>query len=160
MASVPCGQCVGSNRIGEWCQDGKARCQWTKQQTCCTGPQQYLMLSLPFDRLVSDVPGMCCASPSPDLQACRLCSLQSHHCVDEGTATLHLLLSCLLQVGSIFEYLDGNAIFGVVPPDSPLWAPILGFFAFTGIPMAGGYHTGDSIHKHARVCTWLKYAET
>jgi hypothetical protein len=41
------------------------------------------------------------------------------------------------QVGSIFEYVDGNAVFGVIPPDSPLWAPVLGLFAFTGIPMAG-----------------------
>jgi hypothetical protein len=28
-------------------------------------------------------------------------------------------------------------VFGVIPPDSPLWAPVLGLFAFTGIPMAG-----------------------
>jgi hypothetical protein len=41
------------------------------------------------------------------------------------------------QVGSVFEYFGGNAVFGVVQPDNPLWAPILGLFAFTGLPMAG-----------------------
>eukprot|EP00882_Tetradesmus_deserticola_P013031 GHRQ01013818.1.p2 GENE.GHRQ01013818.1~~GHRQ01013818.1.p2 ORF type:complete len:161 (-),score=22.91 GHRQ01013818.1:901-1383(-) len=43
----------------------------------------------------------------------------------------------VLQVGSVFEYLDKNALFGVVQPDSPLWAPILGLFAITGLPTAG-----------------------
>jgi hypothetical protein len=41
------------------------------------------------------------------------------------------------QVGSIFEYLDRNAVFGVIQPDSPLWAPVLGLFAITGLPTAG-----------------------
>lgn len=53
---------------------------------------------------------------------------------------LYLVASVLVAiaaVGSIFEYVDGNAVFGVIPPDSPLWAPVLGLFAFTGIPMAG-----------------------
>jgi hypothetical protein len=39
----------------------------------------------------------------------------------------------------VFEYIDKNPIFGVVQPDSPLWAPILGLFAVTGIPTAGGW---------------------
>ena len=47
-----------------------------------------------------------------------------------------------LQVGSVFEYFDKNAVFGVIPPESPLWAPVLGLFAFTGIPMAGGSQRG------------------
>jgi hypothetical protein len=42
-----------------------------------------------------------------------------------------------LQVGSIFEYFNRHAIFGVVSPDNLLWAPILGFFAITGFPSAG-----------------------
>lgn len=42
-----------------------------------------------------------------------------------------------MQVGSVFEYFDGNAVFGVLPPENPLWAPVLGFFAITGIPTAG-----------------------
>eukprot|EP00882_Tetradesmus_deserticola_P003442 GHRQ01003640.1.p1 GENE.GHRQ01003640.1~~GHRQ01003640.1.p1 ORF type:complete len:196 (+),score=44.04 GHRQ01003640.1:25-612(+) len=53
---------------------------------------------------------------------------------------LYLLLSsfvAIASVGSVFEYLDKNALFGVVQPDSPLWAPILGLFAITGLPTAG-----------------------
>lgn len=53
---------------------------------------------------------------------------------------LYLVASCLVAiaaVGSVFEYFGGNAVFGVVQPDNPLWAPILGLFAFTGLPMAG-----------------------
>lgn len=53
---------------------------------------------------------------------------------------LYLVFSCLVAiaaVGSIFEYFDRNAIFGVVQPDSPLWAPILGLFGITGLPTAG-----------------------
>jgi hypothetical protein len=45
----------------------------------------------------------------------------------------------------VFEYFDKNAIFGVIPPDSPLWAPILGLFAFTGLPTAGG-DTGNAAY--------------
>lgn len=41
-----------------------------------------------------------------------------------------------LQVGSIFEYFNQNPLFGVVQPDNPLWAPILGVFAVTGFPSA------------------------
>ena len=40
-------------------------------------------------------------------------------------------------MGSIFEYANRNPIFGVVKPDSFLWAPILLFFAITGFPSAG-----------------------
>lgn len=53
---------------------------------------------------------------------------------------LYLVFSCLVaiaSVGSIFEYLDRNAVFGVIQPDSPLWAPVLGLFAITGLPTAG-----------------------
>ena len=42
-----------------------------------------------------------------------------------------------LQVGSIFELLNQNPIFGVVGPDSPLYTPILGLFSVTGLPTAG-----------------------
>lgn len=42
-----------------------------------------------------------------------------------------------MQVGSIFEWVDKNPIFGKLPPDSPLYTPILGFFALTGLPFAG-----------------------
>ena len=40
------------------------------------------------------------------------------------------------QVGSIFEYANKHAIFDVIEPDSPLYAPILGVFVFTGFPTA------------------------
>ena len=43
----------------------------------------------------------------------------------------------LLQVGSIFELINQNPIFGVVGPDSPLYLPILGTFAVTGFPTTG-----------------------
>lgn len=41
------------------------------------------------------------------------------------------------QVGSVFEYVNQRAVFDVIQPDSPLYAPILGFFALTGLPTAG-----------------------
>ena len=41
------------------------------------------------------------------------------------------------QIGSIFEYVNKNPIFGVLPPSNPLYAPILGLFALTGLPTAG-----------------------
>ena len=37
----------------------------------------------------------------------------------------------------MFEFANKNAIFGAVPPSSPLYAPILLTFAVTGIPSAG-----------------------
>jgi hypothetical protein len=49
-----------------------------------------------------------------------------------------------LQVGSVFEYFDKNAIFGVVQPDSPLWLPIIGLFAITGLPTAGAGSSSGS----------------
>lgn len=41
----------------------------------------------------------------------------------------------------MFEFANKNAIFGVVQPDSFLWAPILGMFALTGIPTSGACRT-------------------
>ncbi|GBG73509.1 hypothetical protein CBR_g16852 [Chara braunii] len=46
-------------------------------------------------------------------------------------------LVAIAAVGSIFEYFNKNPVFGVVPPDSPFYAPILGFFVLTGFPTAG-----------------------
>jgi len=57
--------------------------------------------------------------------------------------TLHSALGCipkyilLEQVGSIFEIVNRNPIFGVLPPENPLWLPILSLFAVTGLPSAG-----------------------
>ena len=41
------------------------------------------------------------------------------------------------QVGSIFEFIDRNPVFGVLQPDNPAWAPVLRFMSITGLPMAG-----------------------
>ena len=46
-------------------------------------------------------------------------------------------LVAIAAVGSVFEFANKNAIFGVLPPSSPLYAPILGLFALTGLPSAG-----------------------
>ncbi|VAH20522.1 unnamed protein product [Triticum turgidum subsp. durum] len=46
-------------------------------------------------------------------------------------------VTAIAAIGSIFEYTNGRAVFGVVGTDSPLYAPILGFFAVTGIPTSG-----------------------
>lgn len=46
----------------------------------------------------------------------------------------HLLLCLNLQIGSVFEYVNQRPAFGVLNSDSVFYAPLLGFFAFTGIP--------------------------
>ncbi|KAK9902255.1 hypothetical protein WJX75_009757 [Coccomyxa subellipsoidea] len=46
-------------------------------------------------------------------------------------------LVAIAAVGSIFEFANRNPIFGVLPPDNFLWAPILLFFSITGFPSAG-----------------------
>ncbi|KAM7523928.1 hypothetical protein LguiA_013830 [Lonicera macranthoides] len=43
-------------------------------------------------------------------------------------------VTAIAAIGSVFEYLNQNPAFGVVYPDSIFYAPLLGFFAFTGIP--------------------------
>nr|CAB3463920.1 unnamed protein product [Digitaria exilis] len=37
------------------------------------------------------------------------------------------------QIGSIFEYTNQRPVFGIIGSDSALYAPLLGFFVFTGI---------------------------
>lgn len=46
-------------------------------------------------------------------------------------------LVAIAAVGSVFEFVNKNAIFGVLPPESPLYTPILALFALTGLPSAG-----------------------
>ena len=46
-------------------------------------------------------------------------------------------MSAFTQVGSVFEIINKNPLFGIVQPSSPVWLPILGFFAVTGVPSAG-----------------------
>lgn len=43
-------------------------------------------------------------------------------------------VTAIAAIGSVFEYVNQNPIFGVINADSVLYAPVLGFFAFTGIP--------------------------
>lgn len=53
---------------------------------------------------------------------------------------VYLLASAIVAiaaVGSIFEYANQKPIFDVIFPDSPLYTPILGLFALTGLPMSG-----------------------
>ena len=55
---------------------------------------------------------------------------------------LYLLGSVIVLIaatGSVFEYAYGNPIFGVVTKDSWAYAPILGWFVFTGYPLAGWF---------------------
>ncbi|KAA3454156.1 Dimethylaniline monooxygenase [N-oxide-forming] 1 [Gossypium australe] len=43
-------------------------------------------------------------------------------------------VTAIAAVGSIFEYVNQRPVFGVLNSDSIFYAPLLGFFAFTGIP--------------------------
>jgi hypothetical protein len=47
---------------------------------------------------------------------------------------LYDVLNLILQIGSIFEYVNQKPVFGVLSSDSIFYAPLLGFFAFTGVP--------------------------
>ncbi|KAK3138420.1 hypothetical protein QOZ80_5AG0368760 [Eleusine coracana subsp. coracana] len=49
----------------------------------------------------------------------------------------YLLASAIAAIGSIFEYTNQRPVFGIINPDSALYAPLLGFFVFTGIPTSG-----------------------
>ena len=52
---------------------------------------------------------------------------------------VYLLASAMVTiaaVGSVFEYTAKNPIFDIIEADSPLYAPILGLFAITGLPTA------------------------
>lgn len=53
-----------------------------------------------------------------------------------GVYLLFSSMVAIAAVGSIFEYVNQNPIFGVVGPDSALYKPILGIFVFTGFPMS------------------------
>lgn len=41
-----------------------------------------------------------------------------------------------MQIGSVFEYVNQKPVFVVLGSDSVFYAPVLGFFVFTGIPTA------------------------
>lgn len=44
------------------------------------------------------------------------------------------VITAIAAIGSIFEYVNQKPVFGVINSDSVFYAPLLGFFAFTGIP--------------------------
>ncbi|MQL75637.1 hypothetical protein Taro_008023 [Colocasia esculenta] len=46
-------------------------------------------------------------------------------------------ITAIAAIGSIFEYVNERPVFGIVKSDSIFYAPLLGFFVFTGIPMSG-----------------------
>lgn len=43
-------------------------------------------------------------------------------------------VTAIAAIGSVFEYANQRPAFGVVNSDNVFYAPLLGFFAFTGIP--------------------------
>ncbi|XXG56013.1 hypothetical protein AAC387_Pa03g3546 [Persea americana] len=43
-------------------------------------------------------------------------------------------ITAIAAIGSIFEYINQRPVFGVLNSDSMFYAPLLGFFAFTGVP--------------------------
>ncbi|KNA16427.1 hypothetical protein SOVF_089240 [Spinacia oleracea] len=43
-------------------------------------------------------------------------------------------ITAIAAIGSIFEYVNQNPVFGLLNSDSIFYAPVLGFFALTGIP--------------------------
>ncbi|KAL3838803.1 hypothetical protein ACJIZ3_023394 [Penstemon smallii] len=43
-------------------------------------------------------------------------------------------ITAIAAIGSVFEYVNQKPVFGVLDSDSVFYAPVLGFFAFTGIP--------------------------
>ncbi|XP_065855074.1 uncharacterized protein [Euphorbia lathyris] len=53
---------------------------------------------------------------------------------------VYLLSSAIIAIaaiGSVFEYVNQKPVFGILNSDSIFYAPVLGFFAFTGIPLSG-----------------------
>ncbi|XP_077211785.1 uncharacterized protein LOC143847017 [Tasmannia lanceolata] len=46
-------------------------------------------------------------------------------------------VTAIAAIGSIFEYVNQKPVFGVLNSDSIFYAPLLGFFVFTGIPTSG-----------------------
>ncbi|XP_027349231.1 uncharacterized protein LOC113860883 [Abrus precatorius] len=45
-------------------------------------------------------------------------------------------VTAIAAIGSIFEYANQKPVFGVLTSDSVFYAPLLGFFVFTGIPFS------------------------
>ncbi|KAG6646279.1 hypothetical protein CIPAW_08G182900 [Carya illinoinensis] len=45
-------------------------------------------------------------------------------------------VTAIAAIGSVFEYVNLRPVFGILKSDSIFYAPLLGFFAFTGIPVS------------------------
>ncbi|KAJ1433125.1 hypothetical protein SESBI_06347 [Sesbania bispinosa] len=45
-------------------------------------------------------------------------------------------ITAIAAIGSIFEYVNQKPVFGVLSSDSVFYAPLLGFFTFTGVPFS------------------------
>ncbi|KAI7728024.1 hypothetical protein M8C21_006091 [Ambrosia artemisiifolia] len=45
-------------------------------------------------------------------------------------------ITAIAAIGSVFEYVNQKPVFGLLNSDSIFYAPVLGFFAFTGVPTA------------------------
>ncbi|MCL7042155.1 hypothetical protein MKW94_020055 [Papaver nudicaule] len=43
-------------------------------------------------------------------------------------------ITAIAAIGSVFEYVNQKPVFGLLSSDSIFYAPVLGFFAFTGVP--------------------------
>ncbi|KAI3969659.1 hypothetical protein MKX01_020220 [Papaver californicum] len=43
-------------------------------------------------------------------------------------------ITAIAAIGSVFEYINQKPVFGLLNSDSIFYAPVLGFFAFTGVP--------------------------
>lgn len=60
-------------------------------------------------------------------------------------------VTAIAAIGSIFEYVNERPVFGVLSSDSVFYAPLLGFFAFTGIPSSAflWYKSVQAANKEA-----------
>ncbi|CAN1139347.1 hypothetical protein LINPERPRIM_LOCUS24104 [Linum perenne] len=60
-------------------------------------------------------------------------------------------ITAIAAIGSVFEYVNEKPIFGLLSADSVFYAPILGFFAITGIPTSAflWYKSVEAANKDA-----------
>lgn len=63
--------------------------------------------------------------------------LQESQGLPFGVYLIGSFLVATAAIGSLFEWSNKNPVFGLLPPSSPFYTPILGFFAITGLPSAG-----------------------
>ena len=66
----------------------------------------------------------------------RIISVSCRKGLPFGVYLLSSAIVAIASIGSMFEYSNKNPIFDTIMPDSPLYAPILGVFGITGLPMS------------------------